>query len=368
MDDGAAITGQDGQQGAAWHYDGRSATRHAVRVAPTGEGFTLSGDGVFSGPHRWSDIAALDGTRGRSVYGLNGLAGWRLIFEGPPPEAFAVHLPLPARYGRWVDRFGLTRAAIGFTAIAAGFVALVLSAPSWIAPFVPRSVENRLGDAMIGDFGGRFCRTAAGRTALDRLATHLGAEAAGVRSVEVANIPMVNAVAMPGGRIMIFDGLLKQAKSADEVAGVLAHEIGHVRHRDTMAALIRQLGLSMVLGGLDGNVGALVSGALSLSYGRDAERAADVYAIDALRTAAISPDPIAAFFDRLGGGKGGEKLERATGWISSHPVSADRKAAFQNSKQRGKTYGPALSDADWAAIRGMCRADPKGAKASGFSW
>ncbi|HEX7871503.1 MAG TPA: M48 family metallopeptidase [Sphingobium sp.] len=351
-----------------WHFDGRSATRHAVRVVPGAEGFVLVGDGVDAGPRRWSELVAMDGTRGRSVYGLKGVSGWRLIFDGRPPEAFAVHLPLPARYGRWVDRFGLTRAAIGFTLIAAVVVAAILTAPTWIAPLVPRSVENRLGDAMVGDLGGRFCRTPPGRAALDRLAATLGAKEAGVRSVEVANIDMVNAVALPGGRIMIFRGLLKQAASADEVAGVLAHEIGHVRHRDTMAALIRQLGLSVILGGADGNIAGLLNGVLSLSYGRDAERAADGYAIERLSAASIAPDGTAAFFDRLGKGKQGESLERATSWISSHPVSADRKAAFLKSRRPGATYRPALAAADWQALKEICAKDRDVAPAPSFEW
>ncbi|MFT3968259.1 MAG: M48 family metallopeptidase [Sphingobium sp.] len=339
-----------------------------MRVHARADGFTLSGEGVGGDLRRWSQLVAMDGTKGRSVYGLKGMQGWRLIFDGPPPESFAVHLPLPQRYGRWIDRFGLARAAIGFTLIAAAFVALVLTAPRWIAPLVPRSVENRLGDAMIGDFGGRFCRTPKGRAALDRLAAQLGAEQAGVRSVEVANIDMVNAVALPGGRVMIFNGLLEQAKSADEVAGVLAHEIGHVSHRDTMAALLRQLGLSVVLGGVDGNLGGVLNGALSLSYGRDAERAADGYAIAQLGRAAIAPDATAAFFDRLGHGKDGEKLERATSWISSHPVSADRKAAFLKSRNPGRTYRPALDVADWRALKDMCAQDRTVRPATRFEW
>lgn len=353
---------------SAWHYDGKSATRHAVRVVPMADSFRLEGDGVASGPHGWSDVVALDGMRERSVYGLKGAQGWRLIFDGPPPPDFAAHLPLPARYGRWIDRFGLVRAGIAFTVISAAFVALVLSAPAWIAPLVPRSVENRLGDAMIGDFGGRFCRTPAGRAALDRLAAKLGAKDAGVRSIEVANIPMVNAVAMPGGRVMLFQGLLAQAKSADEVAGVLGHEIGHVRHRDTMAALIRQLGLTVVLGGMDGNVSGLVGGVLSLGYSRKAESAADDYAIGALASSAIEPGATAAFFDKLGGGKAGETMERASSWISSHPVSADRKAAFLKSRRKGAVYRPALSDADWRALRGMCAADRDVAPPPSFGW
>lgn len=352
----------------AWHYDGRSATRHAVRIAPGADGFALLGEDMANAPHRWSELVAISGAGGRSVYGLKGAQGWRLIFDGPPPPAFAAHLPLPQRYGRWVDRIGLARAAIAFTLIAAAVVALVLTAPRWIAPLVPRSVENRLGDAMVGDLGGRFCRTPAGNAALNRLTAELGGAEAGVRSVEVANIPMVNAVTLPGGRIVMFEGLLAQAKSPDEAAGVLAHEIGHVRHRDTMAALIRQLGLSVVLGGADGNVAGLLGGVLSLGYGRDAERAADGYAIAALANQSIAPDATAAFFDRLGEGKAGERMERASNWISSHPVSADRKAAFLASRVAHKVYRPALAESDWRSLKGMCKADRRAVPATHFQW
>lgn len=338
----------------AWHYDGRAATRHAVHVVPMADGFRLEGAGIESGPHRWRDLIALGGTRGRSVYGLKGADGWRLIFDGPPPEAFAIHLPLPARYGRWIDRIGFTRAAIAFAAIAAGVVALVVSAPAWLAPLVPRSVENRLGDAMAGDFGGRVCRTPQGRAALGRLAETLGARAAGVRSIEVVNVPAVNAIAMPGGRIMIFDGLLAQARSSDELAGVLAHEIAHVRHRDTMAGLIRQLGLGVILGGLDGRAAGAINGLLTMQYTRKAESAADAYAIDRLRQTGISPLDTAAFFDKLSGGAAGEKAERAMSWMNSHPVSAERMAAFAGSKVAGKHYSPALAPWDWRALKGMC--------------
>ncbi|HTH27942.1 MAG TPA: M48 family metallopeptidase [Sphingobium sp.] len=339
-----------------WHYDGRSATRHRVRVVPSADGFVLEGPDIASGPHRWRDLAALGGTGHRSVYGLKGVDGWRLIFDGPPPPNFAIHLPLPARYGRWIDRIGFTRAVIAFAAIAAGVVAVVVSAPAWLAPLVPRSLENRLGDAMAGDFGGHACRTPQGRAALVQLAETLGAREAGVRSIEVVDGPMVNAMAMPGGRIIIFDGLLKQARSADEMAGVLAHEIAHVRHRDTMAGLIRQLGLGVILGGFNGKAAGAINGLVTMRYTREAESAADAYAIDRLRQAAISPDDTAAFFDKLSGGPAGEKAERAMSWMNSHPVSAERKAAFARSKVAGKDYRPALPPWDWRALKGMCKA------------
>lgn len=338
----------------AIHYDGLSAARHAVRVRPFADGFRLEGDGVPPDLHRWSDVTALGQAGGRSTYGIKGRQGWRLIFDGPPPEDFAIHLPLPARYGRWIDRIGLTRAVLLFTAVAAALVFIVLQTPTWVAPYVPRSWENRLGDAMVGDLGGRTCLASGGRAALDRLAAELGGKASGVRSVAVVDMALVNAAALPGGRIVLFRGLIDKAETPDEVAGVLAHEIGHVRNRDVMAALIRQFGLSILLGGADGGAAGALGGLLSLTYSRAAESAADRYAIAALRNAAIAPDGTASFFDRMSGASGGERIERATSWISSHPLSAERKAAFANSRVAGKTYRPALDAAGWKALRTMC--------------
>jgi len=346
-----------GPDESIWHYDGARATRHHPRLDWTVDGFSLDWGTGRSGPHRWSALVPMDGTAGRSVYGLRGESGWRLGFAGPPPEDFAVHLPLPARYGRWIDRIGLWRALGLFAVLAAAVIFLVLNAPGWIAPWIPRSWEDRLGDAMVGDFGGRLCETPASRAALEKLRRQLGPDVP-IRSIAIANIGMVNAVALPGGRILLFNDLLSEAKSPDELAGVLAHEIGHVRHRDTMAALVRQLGLSVVLGGFDGQVGGAVNGLLAMSYSRDAERAADGYSIAALRAANISPLPTAAFFDRLAKVSGGETIERATSWMASHPVSAERRAAFERSAVKGHLYAPALTRVEWTALVDACTDDP----------
>ena len=184
--------------------------------------------------------------------------------------------------------------------------------------------------------------------------------------IGIANIEMVNAVALPGGHIMLFDKLIQEAKSPDELAGVLAHEIGHVRNRDTITAMVRQLGLSIILGGFSGDVGGALNGVLSLSYGRDAERSADLYSIAALRSANISPLPTAAFFGRLGGGKAGETIERSTSWMASHPISAERRTMFEQAARKGQAYRPSLTPVEWAAIRGACKQDKDVAPVSRF--
>ena len=176
-------------------------------------------------------------------------------------------LPAARTYGGSIDRLGFGKAVIGFTLASAAAVAIVLLSPQWLAPLIPSTLDKKLGDALVGDFGGRFCSTPAGDAALKKLVASLDDQPKDLR-VEVAKIDMINAVALPGGNVILFDGLLKQARSPDEVAGVLAHEIGHVREKHVMQALLRQMGLAVVLGGIDGNSGALVNNVLAMSYSR----------------------------------------------------------------------------------------------------
>ena len=96
-----------------------------------------------------------------------------------------------------------------------------------------------------------------------------------------------NAIALPGGHIYVFEGLINRAENADELAGVIAHEIGHVANRDGTRAVLQGAGLSflfgMVLGDFVGG-GAVVLAARTLlqsSYSREVERRADAFGVRA---------------------------------------------------------------------------------------
>lgn len=334
-----------------WHYDGRTAIRHQVWLLDEGDAFRLTANGVRTGPFAWRDLVAHDASTGTLSYGLASVPGWRIGFpDGPGPVA--ARLPPPRRYGRLVDRFGLWPAVGAFACLAALTVAGVLRTPPLVARLVPQSVERALGEAMVGDFGRRGCATPAGTAALDALMKRINPDDPELE-VHVVNIDMVNAVTLPGGRIVVFNGLLKQAANPDEVAGVLGHELGHVRHRDTVEALVRQLGLSVLLGGFEGHVGGYTNALLATAYSRRAEAKADGFSIDTLRDARISPVPTAGFFRRLG--RHGADAERMFAYVASHPVSAERAAAFERSGRKGAAYSPALDPAQWAALKDICR-------------
>jgi beta-barrel assembly-enhancing protease len=335
-----------------WHYDGRSGVRRLPLLVLEGDGFVLEEGEVRSGPYRFADLTNQSHGASQRQYGLKKHPGWRIGLIEEPPVAVAALLPGKGRYGGVIDRIGLWPAAAAFALLSAAVVALVITTPALLARVIPRSVERQIGDLMVGDFGGRACSAPAGTAALQALSTRLGM--ASDVDLRVVDVPMVNAVTLPGGHVVVFSGLIGGASSADEVAGVIGHELGHVENRDVLESLLRQFGLSLVLGGMDGNVGGYTNALLSASYSRGAETRADGYAIDMLKRAQVSPMGSAELFQKLGKGEVKAKGAGAVlGYFASHPMSSERQKRFADSVGKGP-YTPALDAAQWQALRNIC--------------
>jgi beta-barrel assembly-enhancing protease len=343
---------------SVWHYDGASGIRHEPELVPEGDGFRLKLDEGMGLPHRWADLVFTGDKDGSATYGLKGTRGWRIGFDAPIPQDIAIHLPHHVKYGRWIDRIGLWPATGAFVAVSAVALFVVTQAPDWLAPLVPASFERKLGDAMIGDFGGRICNGPGGQAALDALVTRVEPKSSDLK-VRVVNINMVNAVALPGGNIFVFRGLLQEAKSPDELAGVLGHEIGHVRNRDVMQALLRQMGVSVLLGGANSNVSGSLNAVISSTYSRSAESKADTYAIKAMERSNVSPIATAGFFARLAEmEKSLGKAKAALGYLSSHPLSEVREKAFRSSAKGSAHYTPVITAEQWLSLVESCKNDP----------
>lgn len=341
-----------------WHYDGLNGVRRTPSLVADGDTFTLSDDSGTTGPFAFAELEARDAVDGDAIFALRGRTGWRIGVPGGVPSTLAPYLPRAARYGAVIDRVGLWPATVVSAILAALTIVLFLRTPAAVARAVPASVERQLGDLMTGDFGGHRCNAPGGGPALAALVQRIDPGDAAI-DVQVVNLPIVNAVTLPGGRIVLFDGLVKAARAPDEVAGVIAHELGHVRHRDVLEALLRHVGLSVLLGGLDGQVGGYTNALLSSAYSRDAEARADGYAIDALATAKVSPAPTAAFFQRLSKGEGpATGVSRVATYFSSHPVSGDRAARFVAAARAHHADRPVLDPAAWQQLRAICSGDP----------
>ncbi|HWH22971.1 MAG TPA: M48 family metallopeptidase, partial [Allosphingosinicella sp.] len=174
-------------------------------------------------------------------------------------------------------------------------------------------------------------------------------------NVRVVDIKMVNAAALPGSNIVLFRELISEADGPDQVAGILAHEIAHVEQRHVTEAMIRQMGVGMIIALLGGGTGANADALLSAGHSRAAEREADEAALQALRRANISPLPTADFFARLAGeerklGAIGAGLE----YLSTHPLSSDREARFRQAAEKDRRYDAALSREEWESLFNIC--------------
>jgi Zn-dependent protease with chaperone function len=137
-----------------------------------------------------------------------------------------------------------------------------------------------------------------------------------------------NAFALPGGTIVLLDGLV-EAMDDEEVIAVLGHELGHVVHRDVMQGIARQMGLLAVAGVVWGQMSAVVASAAAgvqgLRFARDAEADADTFAVSFLRRAGIPARRLADAFAVM------ERRAKSTDaiptFLSNHPSTVERQRA-----------------------------------------
>jgi hypothetical protein len=206
------------------------------------------------------------------------------------------------------------------------------------------------------------CRDAHGVAALekmqDRLLSASDLDAQAMR-LTVLDLDMINAFALPGGRIVVMQGLIDAAEAPEEVAAVIAHEMGHVAHRDPTRHALRGVGtfgvLSLVFGDFAGGTVVLlgVNQLVNAQYSQGAESAADAYAHALLPKAGVSPGALAPLFERLKEQYG--DTEGLASHLASHPQLGDRVARAHAAAEGFDGAGePILSALEWHRLRHIC--------------
>jgi Zn-dependent protease with chaperone function len=357
-------------------YDGMTASRHeaSVELDPAmlniraAEGHLLA---------RWpygeiEELAAPDGLLRLGRRGNSVLA--RLEVRDPALAAAIDDLTLSVDRTGAVARRGRRRVVFwSLTATVSLVLAAVFGVPvlaDLVAPLVPRAAERRLGDAVDAQVRGMLdpgrnghpfeCGKAeaerAGRAAFDRLMARLeGAAALPIPlHVSVVRRAEPNAFALPGGHIYVFEGLIDKSETPDELAGVLAHEMGHVAHRDGTRSVLQGAGLSflfgMVLGDFVGG-GAVVFAAravLKSSYSREVETRADLYGVGLMARIGGDPRALGTILQRIAGANHpGMQI------LLDHPDTQKRVTAI-NAASTPKSPGALIEPAEWRALKRIC--------------
>lgn len=146
----------------------------------------------------------------------------------------------------------------------------------------------------------------------------------------VIDSPIVNAFALPGGYVYVTRGLVALADDEAELAGVLAHEIGHVtarhsaeRYGQAVAANLATAGLGIIFGATEGQMAEGLSALVLRSWSRDQEFEADMLGVRYLTQAGFSPDAMASFLSRL------QAHSRLEAEIEGNPGAADSFSLLQ---------------------------------------
>lgn len=223
--------------------------------------------------------------------------------------------------------------AIGIgTVWGGGYVA------SAMTPLVSIDLDKKLGSlsAQQVALGSTECTNPAAKKYVEDLAAPLLAQAGKLPfpfEFRVVEDPSVNAFALPGGYVTVNSGLLAEAATGEEVAGVLGHEIQHALLRHGTKRILREIGgsvaLAIVLGGSDlHEIGQLGSRMTGLTYDRGQEAEADKEGVKLLTAAGIDASGLAVFFERLG-----KEGMTPPEFLSTHPDPGNRAAEIRKMAQ-----------------------------------
>jgi Zn-dependent protease with chaperone function len=360
-----ATPGDGARARPAIYFDGTSNRRHIVTLH-FGANLEIIEDGRVIASWRYGDLRSADG--GQTMLRLKCVSALPLARLEVFDPAVQQQIRAQARFLDVELGTGQTARIVGWSlAAVTSIVAIVFFGLPLIAerlvPLIPLSFERRLGDMADNQvraiFGGKVCTESEGDAAFAKLvetlrqASHLDMP---LRTAVLAS-PVPNAFALPGGRIYLLNGLLQKAASADEIAGVIAHEMGHIRHRDQTRMMIQNGGTSFLIGLLFGDITGSTAviftarGLLQASYSREAEANADAYAIETMHALGRSPAPMGELLFRITGAEGG----RALGILAGHPLTEDRRELMRR-EDRPNTGPDILSASEWQALKNVCHA------------
>jgi Zn-dependent protease with chaperone function len=331
------------------YFDGRSARARRVRLELRGAALLVRGDGIVLDvplaqvrwPERQRHGARMVQLRDGGMLQAADAAEWDAWARAVGlVEPLVVRAQQAWRASLVALALLIALAAIGYRWGLPWFSRMALAA-------VPASADRAVGEALLGSLDAHWLAPSGLPTARQEQL-----RAAFSRAVARAYPPGerpayelrfgasprlgANALALPGGTIVVTDRMLQLLDGRDDVAcGVLAHELGHVRHRHGMRLLLQTAVLGAATGLVLGDFGSVLAAAPVLlgqaGYSRDAERQADAEAVAVLRANDLSPAIMVELFRRLAEQRHAQAGDAGALGIAlaSHPTDAERIEAFR---------------------------------------
>jgi Zn-dependent protease with chaperone function len=322
-------------------FDGRSAAATPVRVAIAGGVLTVTTPGgvvVLEDDLARVTVSEAFATAPRQI----GLPGGGVIEVANGAALTAALATAGRRSGpvEWLEarwRAALGAVVVCFGVLLAAYVYGLPAAARWVARMLPASAEQRFGDGVLEILDGHMLRPTTlseeeQRAARARVNDAARRGAPGVRYRLLFRSarfgPSMNAFALPGGTVVLLEGLVRGTASDDRLVAIVGHELGHVARRHSIQAFLKSAGVgaaaSLLWGDFSGQAAAIPAALAMFDYSRDAEREADEDAVRFLRGAGRSALPMLDALcllrgvERDAGTRGMPKI------LSTHPKLAER--------------------------------------------
>lgn len=340
-------------------YDGQTPKAHAARVQVLNRDLVVRYDGAPAEIWLLDDVIILQRPRD----GLEGIIGnWHKPDQQLLVDDIALFRQLINRIPKPTRRRDQLKIPLAILSIMAAFViAVTIIIPYFatsFAPLIPFEWEAKLGKNMYAQWmdGEQICSHPEGIAALHTLQTKLPFKH--TIQLAVMRSDKANAFTLPGGYIVLLEGLIREAESPEEVAGILAHELGHVYHRHILERTLNTVGIGLMVDMFTGGGGTAIyatSAILQLSFSREQEAEADRYALTLLDQNHINPTRMADFFSRAAKTKEGKQWQEMLEFLSTHPAAQARMDDIRQWAAEQKTdYQPVLSLPEWDALKNIC--------------
>ncbi len=296
------------------YYDGRSARRHRVTLATVPGEVHFSGEAERQVPLAQVRISERLGTAPRTLSFADGAH-----LEVRDHVAFDRWLAATGHRERHVDLLQRSWLATGLSVVL--IAAFAFAAYRWGLPFAADKVAERMPASalrlmseqtlklldrhLLEDSQLSVQRQSELREQFEALADD-GDDGDDVQAViEFRRSPKLgaNALALPDGRMVLLDELVELADDDEQVLAVLAHELGHVRHRHSVRLLVQGTAVAAVLAWWIGDFSPVIAAApaalMQARFSRELEADADHYAAVRLKAHAISPARLAEMLEKL---------------------------------------------------------------------
>jgi Zn-dependent protease with chaperone function len=351
-------------------FDGVTARRHSVGVELTPAGIKIIKEDGEETLWPYEDTTQTQGYyAGETVRLEKGREPVEALVIAEIEFLNALRKAVPRHSGRFHNPstrkkrfFWITAGALGAVAFGA-FLYLwgIPLAAGIVADKVPPEWEAKLGESVAEDLTAEFeeCTAPPVQDSIEKILKRLDSatpEHPYTFRIHIVRSDSINALAAPGGHIIVFSGLLEATESAEELAGVLAHEMVHVLEKHSLKALFQNLSTYMLLTLIFGDAGGLTDVAHTLGtlrYSRAHEEAADIAGMEILIKAGIDPSGMVRFFETLEEKRG--DFPEALKYLSTHPITTDRIRALG---ERGKgltfTPRPLLPGLPWQEVAKAC--------------